>query len=245
MPTSDRNREFQRRKAMILSGGPESVYDAGAGGAAASVRDAGAGARHLLRHADHGRTARRPGRVLHATANSAPRRSVPPARIAAARRAGGQSRSRGPPRARCLDEPRRPRGGAAARVQRDCGQRQRAAGGDGRRVARDSTRCSSIRGHPHPARRRNPAALRARDRRLRRELGHAATSSKTASRASARKSAATRCCWACPAGSIRRCWRRCCTGRSAPSSPACSWITDCCGWARGTRSWRPSPSTWA
>ena len=38
-----------------------------------------AGARHLLRHADHGGAAGRPGRVVQRTANSAPRKCVRPA----------------------------------------------------------------------------------------------------------------------------------------------------------------------
>ncbi len=54
-----RSRRFAP-KAIILSGGPESVYDAKGLEAPQEVLCAGrAGARHLLRHADHGRAAGR------------------------------------------------------------------------------------------------------------------------------------------------------------------------------------------
>ena len=55
-------------KAIILSGGPESVYDAKGPEAPREVYSTRcAGARHLLRHANHGRAARRPGRVVRAS----------------------------------------------------------------------------------------------------------------------------------------------------------------------------------
>ena len=86
---------------------------------------------------------------------------------------------------------------------------------------------------------RDPRALRARDLRLR-GAWTPATSSRTRSRACARRSARTRCCSACRAASILRWSRRCCTGRSATSSPACSSITACCASTKATRSWRRS-----
>ena len=69
--TDEEVRAFSPR-GVILSGGPESVTDAnppqGAGG---GVRARRAGARHLLRHADHGAAARRPRDRVHASASSA------------------------------------------------------------------------------------------------------------------------------------------------------------------------------
>src|ERR1700758_2226354 len=54
-------RDF-RPRGVILSGGPESVTAAAPARARRGVRARRAGARYLLRHADHGAAARRPRR---------------------------------------------------------------------------------------------------------------------------------------------------------------------------------------
>ena len=99
-------------------------------------------------------------------------------------------------------------------------------------------------GHPHPPGRAHPGALRPRDLRLRPGSGPRATSSRTASRRSAPRSAATRSCSGSPAGWTPPWSPPCCTAPSATSSPASSWTTACCAWARAIRSWPPSPATW-
>ena len=94
-------------RGVILSGGPESVTDAGtATRAGGGVRARRAGARHLLRHADHGAAARRQGGALH-RARIRLRRGDRDRRLAPARSPRGPSRRRGQGRARCVDEPRR------------------------------------------------------------------------------------------------------------------------------------------
>ena len=211
------------------------VRDQRARGAAASLRDGRAGARDLLRHADHGRPARRRSANPPRTANSGLRRCGRPeprgcstvSRTIAIRRAAG---------ARCVDESRRPCRGLAARIQSD---RRRPTT---RRLPRWRTRVARLYGlqfHPEVTHtlqgRRDPAPLRARDRGLRGRAGRRATSSRTAWHASARKSVRTRCCWGFPAASTLRCWPRSCTVRSARSSLACSSITGCCGSARAIR----------
>ena len=54
----------------------------------------------------------------------------------------------------------------------------------------------------------------------------------------------TRLCWGFPEAWILRWSRRCCTRRSAISSPVSSSIPACCVTARAIRSWSSSPSTW-
>ena len=106
-------------RGIILSGGPESVTDArAAAGAAGGVRARRAGARHLLRHADHGAAARRPGRRRPTIANSATPQVTVDAAMPPARRPARPRRRRGPRGARRVDEPRRPRRRAAAGLHR-------------------------------------------------------------------------------------------------------------------------------
>ena len=140
-----RDRALRARKAMILSGGPESVYDGkGPEAPPAGVRAGRAGARHLLWHADHGRAARRPGRVLGASRIRLRRRSGP----SAPRGCSTVSRTIAtPPGGRVLDVwmshgdrvAALPPGFSAIAATR-----QRAARRHGRRVAALLRRCSFI-----------------------------------------------------------------------------------------------------
>ncbi len=121
-----------RPKAVILSGGPESVYAVkGPEAPPERLRSGRPGARHLLRHANHGCAARRPGGAIHA---SRIRRGAGEAhrRLAPARWSRGQSRCRRAACTRCLDEPWRSGRCGTAGIQCHCRERQRAAGGHGR-----------------------------------------------------------------------------------------------------------------
>ena len=64
--TEEQIREFNP-SGIILSGGPESVTEAGSPRAPEYVFNAGACVRHLLWHADHGRAAGWQGAILHRT----------------------------------------------------------------------------------------------------------------------------------------------------------------------------------
>ena len=106
-------------KAIILSGGPASVIEGAAPQADPAIfAGQGAGAGHLLRRADHGAPARRPGR------------GRPPPRVRPRRGRGEEAV--GPVRRRLaarrpqagLDEPRRPRHEAAAGLRGDRHQRR-------------------------------------------------------------------------------------------------------------------------
>ena len=96
--------------------------------------------------------------------------------------------------------------------------RQRAARGDGRRVAALLRRAVPSRGHAHACR-----ATQILRRFVREICGCAARwdagehHRRTRSRACARRSAAIRCCSGCRAASIPRSSPRCCTGPSATS----------------------------
>ena len=203
-------------------------------GAPGGIFTGRAGARHLLRHADHGRAAGRPGRIVQSSRIRCGAGAAD-GRFAAARRPRGQPRCAG---RRVLDVWMShgdrvvavPPGFKVIAVERQC-----AARGHGGRVAAILRRAVSSRGHPHPAGRRDPAALRARDRRLRGELGdgeHHRGQCRAHPRASR---ARTRCCSASRAAWIPRCWPRCSIAPSAHSSPVCSWIMGCCGWAKAIR----------
>ena len=159
-------------KAIILSGGPESVYDVKGPEAPHEVFRAGrAGARNLLRHANHGRAIGRPGRSPPVIGNSAPRRS-------------GRRRPR-----RCSTGSRTiaiAQGRRVLDVWMSHGDRVVAvppgfkviAASDNAPLAAmadESRHFYGLQFHPEVthtlAGRRNSAALRARDRRLRGDLG--------------------------------------------------------------------------
>ena len=134
--------------------------------AAGGVRARRARARHLLRHADHGAAARRP-RGAQQSPRIRLRRSHQRRAEQAARRVVRSPGRAGPRGARRMDEPRRPRRVAAAGIHRGGAERQRAAGGDGRRVAAFLRRAVPSRSHAHAAGQASARALRARDLRLR------------------------------------------------------------------------------
>ena len=100
-----------RPRGIILSGGPASLTEGASPRAPQAVFEAGrAGARHLLRHADHVRPARRrgaglgPSRVRPRLRRSDGRLRAVPGRLAQGRARAG------------VDEPRRPRHAPAARL---------------------------------------------------------------------------------------------------------------------------------
>jgi GMP synthase-like glutamine amidotransferase len=145
------------------------------------------------------------------------------------------SRTTSTPRARparCVDEPRRPRhalppGLQAHRATADVP------------IAAWPTRRALLRlqFHPevtHTKQGSASAPLRARHLRLRRAVDPGNIIDDAIARVRSRW-AATRCCSACPAASIPPWSRRCCTGPSATSSPACSSTTACCACTKATR----------
>ena len=127
------------------------------------------------------------------------------------------ARTRGPRRARRVDEPRRPGGVAAARLHRRGAERQRTARRHGRRIAHASTPCSSIPKSRTRCRASSCSSASCARSAAARRCGAWATSSKTPSRACARRWARARCCSASPAASIPRWSPRCCTRPSATS----------------------------
>ena len=134
--------------------------------AAGGVRARRAGARHLLRHADHGAAARRQG-AAQQSSRVRLRRSHRHRAQQTARRPVRPPGRAGPRGARRVDEPRRSRRGAAAGFHRRGAERQRAAGRHGRRVAPLLRRAVPSRSHAHAAGQAAARALRARDLRLR------------------------------------------------------------------------------
>ena len=154
--------------------------------------------------------------------------------VPAARRVSPITRRAGPRRARRLDEPRRSRRRSCRRVSSPVGA---SANAPLAAMADESRRFYGVQFHPEVTHTlqgaRDPRALRARHLRLRGALG-AGQHHRGRDRARARAGRhATRCCSGSPAASIRPWSRRCCTGRSATSSPACSSTTACCAPSEG------------
>ncbi len=147
-----------------------------------------------------------------------------------------RKRRAGPRRARRVDEPRRSRRVAAA------GLHGRRAAAPTRRsppwsTSRGgSTPCSSIPKSRTRCRASSCSSASCARSAAASRCGASATSSKTPSRACARRWARARCCSAFRAASIPRWSRRCCTRPSATSSPACSSITASCASTKATRS---------
>ena len=155
-------------KAVILSGGPASVLDKDAPlRAEGALRGGRAGARHLLRRAGDGASARRRGR------------GRPPPRIRPRRGAG--DRGHAAVRGRLeegreisgLDEPWRPGDPAAEGLPRGWLLAERADRHDRRREAQILRHAIPSRGGAHAAGRSAAAQFRAQDRRLPRRLDHA------------------------------------------------------------------------
>ena len=158
-------------KAIILSGGPESVYEAKGPQAPQQVFAMGVPVLGIC-YGMQTMAAQLGGQVESSHASRIRRcAGAPDRRLAAARRARGQSRRGGPAGARCLDESRRPRRRGAARIQGDRGERQCAARGHGGRSAAILRPAIPSGSHAYLAGRRDPAPLRARDRRLRARAG--------------------------------------------------------------------------
>ena len=203
--------------------------------AAGGVRARRARARHLLRHADHGAAARRQG-----AAQQSPRvrlrRSHQHRAQQAARRPVRSQRRAGPRRARRVDEPRRSRRVAAARIHRGRAERQRAARRHGRRIAPLLRACSSIPKSRTRCRASSCSSASCARSAAASRCGASATSSRTPSRACARRWARARCCSVFPAAWIPPWSRRCCTRPSATSWSACSSTTACCASTKATRS---------
>ena len=106
-------------KAVILSGGPESVHEAGSPRAPqVDLRVRRAGARHLLRPDDHGRAARRHGR------GRAPSRIRPRRRRGEGEEPSVRSRLEGRRAASGLDEPWRPHHRRCRRASRSRASRR-------------------------------------------------------------------------------------------------------------------------
>ena len=203
-------------KGIILSGGPESTTEAGSPRAPQrGVRRRRADARHLLRHADHGRCSsaaaskRRPSPRVRLCRGRSHRR------LRAARWPEGPRRPAAAPG--CLDEPRRPRHRGARRASPSppAPTACRSSRWPTRRAA--GTACSSIRKSPTPSPAKRCCAASWSTSAAAARCGPPPTSSTTRSPACARRSAMTKCCSACPAASIPRWSRPCCIGPSATS----------------------------
>ena len=178
-------------------------YAARAGGG----MDAGrAGARDLLRHADHGRAAGRDGRAGQGARVRVCGGARARALGAVARPPGPHQRGGSRP-ARRVDEPRRQGDRDAAGIPPDRVVAVVRHRRNGRRVAPFLRRAVSSGGHAYEARRRAARALRARHLRLRPRLEHARLRPGSGGGHQRRRPATRRCCSASPAAWIRR-WPR-------------------------------------
>ncbi len=139
-------------KAIILSGSHASTYEGPpTARAAGGVGPGRAGARHLLRHADHGRAAGRQGGVERPPRIRL-RRSARARPHAPAGRHRGLRHGRRPRHAEGLDEPRRQGHRAAAGLQADGLDAELPDRRHGRRGARLLRRAVPPGSHAHPCR---------------------------------------------------------------------------------------------
>jgi IMP dehydrogenase/GMP reductase/GMP synthase-like glutamine amidotransferase len=145
-------RDFGRRLGIILSGSHASTYEGTTDRApAGGVRAGRAGAGHLLRHADDGGAAGRPGRGQATVREFGYAEVRARGHTRAARRHRGLRHRRGPRHAQGLDEPRRQGDRAAAGLQADGQHRQLPDRRHGRRGAPLLRRAVPPRGDAHRA----------------------------------------------------------------------------------------------
>ena len=145
-------------KGIILSGSHMSAYEESTDRAPAGrVRARRAGARHLLRHADHGAAARRQGRRRAKCASSATPRCARAATTRCSTASRTAASAEGPRPAEGLDEPRRQGRRAAAGLQADGLDRRLPDRRHGRRDAPLLRRAVPSRSHAHAAGRSDPA----------------------------------------------------------------------------------------
>ena len=223
-------------KAMILSGGPESVYDAKSPAAPPEVFELGVPVLGIC-YGMQTMAAQLGGQVESAAQREFGAPQVRPTGASrAARRPRGQSRRGGPAGARRVDEPRRPGRRAAAGISR------RSPRATMRRSPPwPTSRAASMRLQFHPEVTHTLQGGEILRRFVREIAGCGATWAAGQHHRGQRRAdprpggPRRRCCSGCPAASIPRCSRRCCTGPSARSSPAYSSITGCCASARATR----------
>ena len=151
------------------------------------------------------------------SASSATPRYAPAATPAARRHRGPHATRRGHGAARCVDEPRRSRRRAAARIHAHRLHRRRAPRRPWPMSAPLLRRAVPSRGHAHHAGRAHLLSASCTRSAAAASAGAPATSSRMRSRACARRWARARCCSDCPAAWIPPWSPRCCTGPSATS----------------------------
>ena len=233
--TNDDVRKW-KPKGIILSGGPESVTDKEPPRAPQAVFELGVPVLGIC-YGMQTMAQQLGGKVLPSNHREFGYAEVTSHRAQQAlRRAVRPPGRAGPRRARRVDEPRRPRGDIAAGIHRGGAERQRAARGDGRRVAPFLRRAIPSRSHAYAAGQAAARALRARNLRLRAAVErrqHHRRCHRARARAGGQGQGA--------AGALR--WRRFLGGRRAaaqghrrPARPACSSITASCASTKATRS---------